>query len=464
MLNTDAHSVTQWIHLSVLLLLALLLAACGGGGGGGGGAGGGVNSNNLWTWVSGSNTNDQGGTYGAQGTADATNVPGARAGAISWADASGDLWLFGGLGYDGVGTFGYLNDLWRWDGTQWTWVSGSNTYIQSGTYGIQGTADAANVPGARYDSMSWTDASGDLWMFGGYGLDVAGGFAFGNLNDLWRWDGTQWTWISGSNTRNQPGTYGTQGIADAANVPGARSSAMSWTDASGDLWLFGGGGYDSAGTFSYLNDLWRWDGTQWTWVSGSNTVHQSGIYGTQGIADAANEPGARAGAISWTDASSDQWLFGGFGYDSAGNLGHLNDLWRWDGTQWTWISGSNTVDQSGTFGTQGIADAANVPGARRDAVSWIDTSGDLWLFGGYETDSYGTYYLNDLWHWDGTNWTWISGSNTVNQSGAYGTQGITDAANVPGARRDAVSWTDASGDLWLFGGFGHLNDLWRYQP
>lgn len=48
-------------------------------------------------------------------------------------------------------------------------------------------------------------------------------------------------------------------------------------------------------------------------------------------------------------------------------------------------------------------------------------------------------------------WTWMSGSNTLDADGVYGTQGITSTSNVPGAREYAVSWSDKSGNLWLFG-------------
>jgi hypothetical protein len=47
------------------------------------------------------------------------------------------------------------------------------------------------------------------------------------------------------------------GTAAPTNVPGARFGAVNWTDASGNLWLFGGNGPDAAGTFGYLNGLWR---------------------------------------------------------------------------------------------------------------------------------------------------------------------------------------------------------------
>ncbi len=40
-------------------------------------------------------------------------VPGARYYSISWIDGYGNLWLFGGLGYDASGSLGFLNDLWK---------------------------------------------------------------------------------------------------------------------------------------------------------------------------------------------------------------------------------------------------------------------------------------------------------------------------------------------------------------
>ena len=111
-------------------------------------------------------------------------------------------------------------------------------------------------------------------------------------------------------------------------------------------------------------------------------------------------PGARWDAVSWFDGSY-LWLFGGLGYDSNGDASFLNDLWKFDGSNWTWISGSNTVGQYGTYGTEGSSATGNVPGARWGAVSWINSSGNLWLFGGWGYDSIGTtgtnYYLNDLW-------------------------------------------------------------------
>ncbi len=139
----------------------------------------------------------------------------------------------------------------------------------------------------------------------------------------------QSTWVSGANVANQGGTYGTLGTAATTNVPGAREPAVSWTDSAGSFWLFGGQGFDSAGNQGELNDLWKYSAGEWTWVNGANVISQSGVYGTLGTAAAGNVPGARCCAVSWTDSAGNLWLFGGWGYDSAGNKGDLNDLWKY---------------------------------------------------------------------------------------------------------------------------------------
>ena len=277
---------------------------------------------NIWTWVSGSNTVNQTGTYGTKGVPDSSNVPGARQKGLSWVDSAGNFWLFGG------DKSGAINDLWKYDGTNWTWVSGSNIVKQAGSYGTKGVPDASNVPGARYFCLGWIDSSDNLWLFGGVVYDILGNQ--GLTNDLWKYDGTNWTWISGSSTLNQSGTYGTKGVPDSSNIPGARDDSISWIDSSGNFWLFGGYGYDSAGILDRLNDLWKYDGTNWTWVSGNNTVRQAGNYGTKGVPDSSNIPSARFSSTGAADSSGNFWIFGGYGYDSAGNGGNINDLWKYE--------------------------------------------------------------------------------------------------------------------------------------
>jgi hypothetical protein len=626
-----------------------------------------------WTWISGTMYINQQGVYGTKGIADANNMPSAKMESVSWTDAAGNFWLFGGYSNE------YLNDLWKYDPTinQWTWVSGSNTVNQLGIYGTKGVAASSNTPGARYQSVSWSDPLGNLWLFGGSFYNSSTGVG-GTFNDLWKFDpGTNlWTWVNGSNITDEPGVYGTKGVISSTNVPGARVGGVSWSDNSGNLWLFGG-------TFrfpsNHKNDLWKYEPAtnQWTWISGSNIGNQPGIYGTKGVPDASNTPGARHSSASWKDVLGNFWLFGGVGYDNT-SVGYLNDLWKFgsppppatttttvtssinpstlgqsltftatvtsasgtptgtvtffdggtsigtvtlsgntatfttsalttgshsitatyngnathaastssvltqfvnaappatttttitssnnpstfgqsvtftatvatasgtptgtvtffDGAtnigsgtlsgntatyttsalsvgshnitsvysgnsnyatstssvliqvvntvnttpicgqnQWTWVSGSNTINQAGIYGTKGIESAANIPGARFGSVKWTDAAGNLWLFGGSGYSSSGNGRLNDLWKYNSnTNqWTWVSGSNTIGQAGIYGTKGTASVLNIPGARDWSVSWTDASGNFWLFGGdgidvngnLGVLNDLWKYEP
>ena len=47
--------------------------------------------------------------------------------------------------------------------------------------------------------------------------------------------------------------------------------ASSWTDSSGNLWLFGGYGVDANGLESGLNDLWEFNPStnEWAWMGGA---------------------------------------------------------------------------------------------------------------------------------------------------------------------------------------------------
>jgi N-acetylneuraminic acid mutarotase len=354
-----------------------------------------------WTWISGSSDMNAPGVYGSQGVAEPGNVPGARNLAVSWADGTGALWLFGGIGLDATGNSGNLNDLWKFDpnSNMWTWVGGSNLAGATGVYGTKGSPAPTNMPSARNSATSWIDAAGDLWLFGGFGISTGAGANLDYLNDLWEYNSAsgEWVWVSGSDSYGvfAPVEYGTQGVAAADNIPGARSGGVSWTDGSGRLWLFGGYAFDSARNAGPINDLWSFNPSSglWTWESGASTNGAAGIYGTQGVPAAANVPGARQEGTSWIDAGGTLWLFGGTG------SGGFNDLWTYTpaGHQWTWVGGSNTTDADGVYGTKGIPSNSNVPGARYSPVAWMDATGNLWLFGGSATTSNSYDTFNDLW-------------------------------------------------------------------
>ena len=62
--------------------------------------------------------------------------------------------------------------------------------------------------------------------------------------------------------RQPNGIYGslTRPYPNPTYTPGGRSNATHWVDKYGQLWLFGGEGYDSTSTTGngYLNDMWRY--------------------------------------------------------------------------------------------------------------------------------------------------------------------------------------------------------------
>jgi N-acetylneuraminic acid mutarotase len=475
---------------------------------------------NEWAWMAGTET-QQPAVYGTVGVTSAANLPGRRSAAADWADKQGNLWLFGGNGFDAAGRIGLLNDMWEFDPTtnQWTWVGGSSTFPNAavseapGVPGTQGIPAPGNIPAGRTSPSSWTDAKGNFWLFGGQISDSNSAFS----NELWEFNpGTrEWAWISGTIANAscagvpscaEPGVYGQLGVAAPANTPGARNRAQSWTDLQGNFWLFGGYGNDASGSLGWLNDLWEFNPSiqQWTWVSGSTTIPtcigdcgQPGVYGTQGISLAGNVPGARYSPSGWTDSKGNLWLWGGYGFDSAGTLGLLNDLWQFNqGTHiWTWMGGSSTLPSAcsinfnngecgppAVYGTRGIPAGDNVPGSRQGAASWTDVGGNFWLFGGSGLDSAGNWgYLGDLWEYStGTNqWTWMGGSNTLTpesvfsgEPGVYGQYQVPALGNIPSGRNLASTWTDAKGNFWLFGGvgtsevgvWGYFQDMWEFQP
>lgn len=445
----------------------------------------------LWTWVGGvPPTGQPFGVYGTQGIPSAGNWPGGRYSSAIAQDKSGHVWMFGGGGYDSIQFSEFLNDLWEFTPATglWTWMSGPQSATSAGwdaVYGSVGIAAPGNHPGARTNAGLWTDPEGRVWLFGGSGFDA--NQQQGWLNDLWRFDPASglWTWMGGASTINSNGAVviGVQGIPAAGNAPAARGSAASWTDDSGNFWLFSGFGEQSP--YPQFNDLWKYDvlAGQWAWMSGTPNAPTSslGVYGTRGVAASTNMPPARGSASTWIDSQNHLWLFGG-GYEisqgaDAGCCTYvLNDLWVYDvqSGNWTWMSGSDAPSASSVYGILGLESALSMPGMHAGSTSWTDSQGNLWLFGG---DSATEPYQSDLWRYrPGTGqWTWMAGTNTPDFYGTYGTKGVAAPNNLPPPSVASMGWSDSTGRLWLFGGStfaivsgsrneAQANYLWTYQP
>jgi N-acetylneuraminic acid mutarotase len=428
-----------------------------------------VGINTAWTWKKGPKEPFDLADHGTMGVESAGNIPPPRNSGSTFKDNSGNLWLFGGFTYQPAPMYYYYSDLWKFNPitNNWTWIKGSSSPNSAGNYGTIGVAAATNTPGARMDAASWVDNNGNFWLFGGVGIDVSG--VEGMLNDLWKFDTntSAWVWISGSNSRNAAGNYGVQGTAAGSNMPPGRSGMAFWGDNAGNFWFYGGFNFD----WQPMNDLWRYTiaSNTWTWIKGSATSNQAPSYGTNGIGATTNTPGGRWYSNAWSDAGNNLYLFGGGG----GNSNYYNDLWKYtpQNNLWTWINGDNLPLQPPVTGTQGVFHPLNRPGARAGGSAFTDMQGDFWLFGGYGKSSSSSTAggLNDLWKYSpATNqWVWIKGGE-LNAYGIYGTQGVAGAANKPGSKWSAMSWSAPSSDFWIFGGLGYgetlgwgeMNDLW----
>ena len=433
-----------------------------------------------WSWMEGERSANITGEYGILFIPAQNNQPGSRIGASTWTDSDGNLWLFGGQGYGLSESTGLLNDIWRYNTNtgMWTWMGGTRATNNSGNYGIQGLPLLTNQPGARRNATAWVDNDGNFWLFGGVGY-ARDDDEQGYLNDLWVYSPAtaQWTWIAGSDDVDEDGRYGNGGPTGdddgggggpggGNRYPGGRAMAAGWVDRAGDLWLFGGRGLPSNNDVTDLNDVWKFtlSDRQWTWVKGNRNNIPDVRRGERGEFRDNNTPGGRRGSTAWVDKSGEFWLFGG------GNGGRFySDLWKFDRVSgdWAWIAGPENPNLQPQTAGAGIPDEANHPGARVLGTGITGSEGDLWFFGGFAGGAGNGNPRNSLWRYSIVNntWTFLSGAVTGVPEAVFGTKGEATAGNTPGALGGSVSWSDAQGNLWVFGGesaAGHHNQLWKY--
>ena len=101
------------------------------------------------------------------------------------------------------------------------------------------------VSARNQSAMAWDGTNNNLVLFGGHRADAV------KLNDMWTWDGTDWTEVVP--TTRPPARYLHSMVADPAT---------------GDIYLYGGRSAANA----ELNDLWIWDGTDWEMLAPTGTA------------------------------------------------------------------------------------------------------------------------------------------------------------------------------------------------
>ncbi len=175
----------------------------------------------------------------------------------------------------------YLPDTWEWDGTNWIQMS-----------------PATSPPPRDWAGMAFDRHSGKVVMFGGHDYRRHTTNGPGAWDDMWSWDGTNWTQLTPAVMA--PKRFGHLMVADGVSIV-----------------VHGGG---TPGT--NYNDTWRWLGTVWVPLA------------------PATLPGHRNFAASAYDASRGRIVLHG------GVSGTVQpSTWEFDGTDWVQrlASGGPTV-------------------------------------------------------------------------------------------------------------------------
>ena len=373
--------------------------------------------------------------------------------AVSWTDAQRQLLALRRLWLRFGRERGWLNDLWKFDGTNWTWVSGSNTDNQAGVVRHEGVAAPGNVPGRgkrRFLDRSSAATSGSS-------------AALATIRP-----GTAATSTTCGNSTGRTGPGCRAAIRSIRQASTARRASPLRGTSRGrgrrrflDRSAAATSGSSAAmasirpGTVrADLNDLWKFDGTNWTWVSGSNTVNQAGVVRHEGHSRSRERTGG-AGRRRFLDRSRRQPLA-------------LRRVWlRFGrGTRTTSTTCGNSTGRTGpgcraairsirqaSYGTKGTAAPGNVPGARMTPFPGpirAATSGSsavrATIRPGNSLPQRPLEIRRDELDLG------LGQQSNVRQAGIYGTKGTADPGTFPGARQSPVSWIDASGNLWLFGG------------
>lgn len=167
---------------------------------------------------------------------------------------------------------------------------------------------------------------------------------------------------------------------------------MVWDAARSRVVLFGGR------SPAYLNDTWEWDGTIWT-----NKTPASN-----------NPPPRHSHAMVYDVTRRVVVLFGGVVSGASGG-----DTWIWDGTAW---SARTPAHSPGLLYNMG--------------ASWDPIAQRVIVFAGTAPFNSGRGYRNEVWEWDGADWSMRAVPGTL----------PTDRGSVQ------VAFNEARGTLLSFGG------------
>ncbi|MEM7205342.1 MAG: kelch repeat-containing protein [Planctomycetota bacterium] len=423
-----------------------------------------------------------------------------------------DSWRRRVVVHGGTGTSG-PGQTWEWDGTMWELraVTGPPGRTGHELFFDVTLGQTVLVGGSDGVDPDLDGYAGTVWEWGGHvwseramtsapvlrddarvAFDPVGRVAVlfgGRLGDLdqgdtWELLGNEWQRASG------------------AVVPPRRSHhAMCYDEGRGRLVVFGGQLDTGAGPAESSPDTWEWDGRHW-------------------VLAATDGPGLRKSGQMVYDSARGQVLMVG-NWDTSPSAGGAT--WVWDGSSWTeqvtatappsvafaladdrargrvvLYSGDAAAAQAGTWEWDG-ADWTRVavspqPQLSRDhQMAYDEQRGVVVLFGG----AVGPDHISATWEWDGVRWTQRSTPTTPAPRAGHrlvydALRGLVvmfggDLDRPGGAPAegtwewDGLDWHEVArgplesreghqmvfdrnrGQVILFGGEGHGQDLWSYM-
>jgi PKD repeat protein len=349
-----------------------------------------------------------------------------RSNGASWVDTAGNFWMFGGAG-------GFYSDLWKYTITanQWTKMKGPTLNNVPAIHAGIGVEDTLNNPAACENSVGWTDANNNLWMFGGdfFYIDNWADHIYINYSDLWKFNisTNNWTWMG-----------------DSTGGPSGRACFAHWSDSDHNLWLFGGSmiqswlvncNYCDIGSFG-ISDLWKYDIITNQWLAknfppGYHSSELSYNYPPVCTTDDTIPPGTDYSTACWNRGCDNFEFYGGYNYVYIHNWG---GEWLLDTNMWNY----NVNTNQWTLMSKG----ANFPANGENAISWSDNAGNPWLFGG------GSPANNYVWEY-------IADSTCPSVLNTYPVHCSFYTNDTMGCNPLAVSFQNTSTNavhyLWVFG-------------
>ena len=366
-------------------------------------------------------------------------LPGSNSYTAHWHDNNGDMWVFGGEGYDNEPseTPHLLDQLWKFNSETESWFQATNGSAQ-----IHVTGGSKHAPTPRKGAVMCGLTDYILVLFGGEDQHRH------RLSDTWIFNMDQRSWL----------LLPKPVVNVTLQYPKGRSKAAYWC--LHDRMIV----YAGKGQTGMLDDIWEFSLQDLKWRPLVQHIQTDTIDAPIGPF-----PAARHSPSTWV-ISTDLYMFGGSVSSTVFDIQEvflqkdvLSDFWYFETINQTWnLLSARSV-------------SINQPEPRHSSCSFV-TSGFLWMFGGeavkqVESSSLTVpTLLSDLWVYSlhNQNWTFIVNHTHYTNHSQYiqPQQELIHGEPVTG-RKGAVMW-QTNHVTYLFGGYGfdgrkkvaYLNDHW----